>query len=393
MTLRIGSVMRTKIGGLKVAGSVLLAAVLPAGTAHGQERAPRSGWDDARPVQAKPVTPKIAPDLQALYDRSASAVAVKDFNSIVEGCRTLAGDTTRPTEEREYARTLLSWAANRRGELRSDMAGQMVRDKQMDEAEKLDRAAAMDFALAIEFDPRRWRAHHNLGISQAMSDDLEQAIQSFTTTMELNPKFVEAWHNRGELLARNKDFAGAIADFSKALELAPEDALLFGARGRAKSSSGDLEGALSDFRSAMDFDPQSGEAATEYADACQSLGRWKDAAEAYQKAMQQAPANPRTLQNAAWLMATCPEEFYRNPETALKTAERAIEVKDAPPGAHLLHVLGVAQAANGDFASAVSTLNEALQTTSNPSLRAEIAQHRALFQRQRVYVQPAVEAK
>jgi hypothetical protein len=111
---------------------------------------------------------------------------------------------------------------------------------------------------------------------------------------------------------------------------------------------------------------------------------------AYQKALQLTPDDSRTLQNAAWMMATCPDEYYRNPETALKTAQRAMETSGDEPNVHRIHVLGVAQAASGDFSSAVATLNEAMQLTSDSILRREIAQHRALFQRKKPFVQPAV---
>jgi tetratricopeptide (TPR) repeat protein len=311
-----------------------------------------------------------------------------EFNSIAERSRTIAGDTTRAPEERSYARKLLGWAANRRGELRMDSAGKLVRDRAVEEAEKLDRAAAADFLLAIEADPGRWRAHHNLGILRALAGDLQSALELFDRTLELNPKFSEAWFNRAELRAQAGEWAEAIADYNQAIELATDDAGLYTARGRAKSASGDLEGALADFRSALGFAPDSVDAAVDYADACQSLGDWKEAAEAYQQALKLGPDHPRALQNAAWMMASCPDEFFRNPESAMKTIQRAIDAKGSAPGVHMLHVLGVVQAANGEYSDAVGTMNEALQLTSDPSLRRELAQQRALFQRKKPYFQP-----
>jgi Tfp pilus assembly protein PilF len=109
---------------------------------------------------------------------------------------------------------------------------------------------------------------------------------------------------------------------------------------------------------------------------------------AYQKALELAPNDPKVLQNAAWMMATCPDEYYRNPETALKTAQRAVEASEGSVTAHRLHVLGVAQAAAGDFAAAIASINDALELTSDPVLRRELSQHRALFQRKRPFVLP-----
>jgi tetratricopeptide (TPR) repeat protein len=336
---------------------------------------------------------KIAPDLQALYMRSQQAQSVIEFNSVIEGCRNIMGDTTRQISERAYAKKLLSWAANRRGEMRSDMAGDMVRNQQLEEAQKLDQSATEDFLLSIEHDPARWRAHHNLGIAYALAGAIDDAIGSFTTTLELNPKFVDAYHNRGEMHLRRKDIAAALADFTRAIQLDPKDAGLVVARGNARLAQGETEAALADFQSAMSLAPESSQNATLFADTCQSLGRWKEAAEAYQKGMKLDPNHVRCLQNAAWMMATCPEEFYRDPPAALKTIEKAMQCVEGGAGPNLMHVYGVVQAANGEFSAAVATLNEAIQLTSDPSLRREIAEHRKLFERKKPFVQSASEEK
>lgn len=379
----------------------------PSGSAKGlgtrpngaRTNAPRTSWDEQVAPAApgiperngesneQPASDRVAPDLQALYDRAQAATSVLEYNSVIESCRTVIGDNTRLSSERTYTKRLLSWAANRRGELRSDMAGKMVASQQFDDAEKLDRSAAEDFQLSIQFDPGRWRAYHNLGIARALTGNVDEATELFSKTIELNPKFVDAFNNRGELYARARNWKQAIADFSKAIELSPEDSGLHRARATALFSNGDTEAALADFQSAMKLAPESAETASEYADTCQSLGRWKDAAEAYQKSLKLSPSNAQTLQNAAWMMATCPEDFYRNPEAAVKTAERAVRAAGNAPSASLLHVLGVTQASNGDFDTAIATLNEALQTTTDPSLRREIGEHRALFQRKRPFVQ------
>ncbi|MFO0014881.1 MAG: tetratricopeptide repeat protein [Planctomycetota bacterium] len=351
-----------------------------------QQGTPKTGWGDKEVVE--PVKADVAPDLQALFDRSNKATSVIEFNSIVEGSRTIAKDTTRTVAERDYAKKLLSWAANRRGEIRTDMAADMVRDGQTAEAQVLDRSATEDFLLAIQYDDTRWRAHHNLGILRALSGETEAALQSFDKTIELQPQFSDAYYNRAEIHVKQSDLRSAVADYDKAIELTPEDAGMRIARGRAHVGLRNFENALADFQEAVRIDPESGEAAGQYADTCQRMARWKEAALAYQKALQIAPNDPRILQNAAWMMATCPDEYYRNPEAALKTALRAVDASEGPVSAHRLHVLSVSQASTGDFASAIASINEALQLTSDPVLRQELSQHRALFQRKKPFVQP-----
>ncbi len=351
-----------------------------------QQQLPRTGWGDSE--QAEVATAPVASDVQTIYDRTGSATSVSDLTSIIETCRNIAGDTTRSPEEQTYAKKTLSWAANRRGETRSDLAGELVQKQRIDEALKLDRMALNDFRLAIEHDASRWRAHHNLGVALALTGDSQKAMESFSTVLDLQPQFVDALANRGELAMQLGDVAAALADFDQALELASKDPALYSARARAKSANEDLLGSLADYATAMELEPESSDVATSYADCCQSLGRWKEAAAAYQKAMKLAPTNPRSLQNAAWMMATCPDETYRDPDAALRTAQRAIDATEGEPGVHRLQVLGVSQAAAGDFASAIVTLDDAMKRTTDSGLRKEIAMQRALFQRKRPYLQP-----
>ncbi|MFM9064008.1 MAG: hypothetical protein ACKOOI_13395 [Pirellula sp.] len=170
---------------------VLLLSAFWAPSLWAQRAIPRTSWDQQESSDPRPELPSRTPssenqedsqiserlanakeslgdvpaDLQSLFDTAQQARSVLEYNSVIERCKNVAGDTTRLVSERSYAKKLLSWAANRRGELRSDMAGEMVVARQLAEAENLDRAAMDDFRLAIQNDPLRWRAHHNLGCS------------------------------------------------------------------------------------------------------------------------------------------------------------------------------------------------------------------------------------
>lgn len=382
--------------------------------AHAQRAIPRTTWDEKtadpspeiplqtiptdeqvdsqiakRTQNAKAASGNVPADLQALFDGAQQSRSVLEFNSIIERCKNIAGDTTRLVSERSYAKKLLSWAANRRGELRSDMAGEMVTARQLAEAENLDRAAIDDFRLAIQNDAGRWRAHHNLGVLLAIAGDFTNAINALSKTIELNPKFVEAFHNRGEIYFRKGNYNAAIEDYNQAIALNQKDADLFSGRGNARFALGQIEAALADYQSAMSLAPDSAKVATEFADTCQSLGRWKEAAEAYQKAMKADPNYVRALQNAAWMMATCPEDFYRDPDAAAKTAQKAIDASRGNINPHLMHVLAMSQAAQGDFSNALNTINQAIQLTDEGPLRSELSQHRSLFQKKKAYRQPA----
>ncbi len=335
----------------------------------------------------------VSSDLQMIYGKTESASTVADYSAIFDFCRNIAGDSTRIKEDQQYARTLMSWAANRRGEARSDRAGMLVREQQLSQAAELDALAKKDFETAIQFDPTRWRAHHNIAIIRALRGDNKAALESFESVIRLNPEFVDAYFNRGEIYFRANEFERAIADQNKAIELRPKDSAAYSARAHSLYALGKSDEALADYEKAMELSPESSEAATEYADTCQALGKWKLAAKAYQRAIQLDGQNARTFQNAAWMMATCPDEFYRNGDSALETAQIAVQLASSPSSAQVLDVLAAAQAASGDFVSAERTIAEALRSTTDATLRNELQMRSRQYQRKRPYVQPSFDSK
>ncbi len=335
----------------------------------------------------------VSSDLQMIYGKTESASTVADYSAIFDFCRNIAGDTTRIKEDQQYARTLMSWAANRRGEARSDRAGMLVREQQLSQAEELDALAKKDFETAIQLDPTRWRAHHNIAIIRALRGDNKAALESFESVIRLNPEFVDAYFNRGEIHYRANEFELAIVDQSKAIQLKPIDSAAYSARAHSFYALGKFDEALADYEKAMELSPESSEAATEYADTCQSLGKWKLAAKAYQRAIQLDGRNARTFQNAAWMMATCPDEFYRNGDSALETAQIAVQLASSPSSAQVLDVLAAAQAASGDFVSAERTIAEALRSTTDATLRNELQMRSRQYQRKRPYVQPSLDSQ
>lgn len=354
---------------------------------------------DAAPVTTYAAPPRdsgpdeeidgIPADLREIYSKTKSANSIADFTDIISDCRQILDESFRPTSERDYARNLLSWAANRRGEFRSDRAGQLVRSGHVSEAGKLDNLARSDFELSLLFDAKRWRAHHNLGIVKALQGDSQGAMEHFDEVLKLNPKFVNVHFNRGEILYRSGAFAEAIENYSRAIELNANDSGFYTARGHSKLATGDHEGALDDYRKAVSLSPEAPDILTEFADTCQSLAKWKEAAVAYKRAIELDDNYLRAHQNAAWMMATCPDETYRNGDAALRTVSHAVKLSSGRPSAGLLDVLAAAQAATGNFSEAVSTVKEAISATEDQELRDEMQQRLAMYKRKRAFVQSA----
>jgi Flp pilus assembly protein TadD len=84
---------------------------------------------------------------------------------------------------------------------------------------------------------------------------------------------------------------------------------------------------------------------------------YPEAIEAYEKSIQIMPRDPETLNNLAWLYATCEQQQYRETAKALVYATHAAAMKPAP---HILDTLAESYYVNGLHERAIETIKQAL---------------------------------
>jgi tetratricopeptide (TPR) repeat protein len=295
---------------------------------------------------ARPIAPKLgAPDVQKAFALTKTAETEEVFTQIIGLCKS-GLDKGLDTKMVAYARQLSAWAHNRRGEVRADAGN--------------TQEAFKDFDAAVSLDARQWRAVHNRGVSYAMLGNQSAAIADFTRAIELNPKFANAWFNRGELLYEKRDFASALRDYNQVVKLSPQDAAAFNSRGHALYRLQRYADALADYNKALEIDPSSAAALVNRGDLQSDQGNFADAAKDYRAAIKANPALGRAYQSAAWLMATCPDEKFRNSELAIEAAQKAIEI-DGDSDYRYLETLAAAQANAGEFDNAITTQQRAIE--------------------------------
>lgn len=295
---------------------------------------------------ARPMSPKVGQsDILKAYELSSTAATEEDFSRIIELCKSglHKGVETRLIS---YGRKLSAWAYNRRGEVRAD-AGK-------------SKEATEDFEASIALNGQQWRAVHNRGVCHAMQGDHSAAIADFTRTIELNPKFANAWFNRGEMHYESRDFVAAVRDYNQALKLNPRDAAALNSRGHALYRQRRTAEALTDYNKALELDPNSAAAYVNRGDLQADQGHFSEAANDYRTAIRINPSLGRAYQSAAWLMSTCPDEGFRNPELAIEAAQKAIEL-DGDADYRYLETLAAAQANAGEFEEAIKTQQRAME--------------------------------
>lgn len=318
--------------------------------AGGQQ--PKEG---AAAVVSSPAARKMLLDA---FGRSKVAKTADDITPIIELCEKALADQLTPANK-IYGEQLLSWAYNRRGELFAEQAATFFEQGRERKANEFDALALSEFEAAIKFDATKWKPFHNRGVSLALHGRLDDALIDFNRVLEMSPDYANAWFNRGELMFEKRRYADAAADYSQALKRKPDDAMSLAGRGSAYLESGKLREALADLDRAVALDANQFAARVRRGDARQSAKQWDAAAEDYRQAIKQAAQYAPAYRGAAWLMATCPEERYRNPDLALRTAQKAVELT----GSHdyeALEALAAAQANAGEFEAAVKSVEQAL---------------------------------
>jgi Flp pilus assembly protein TadD len=100
--------------------------------------------------------------------------------------------------------------------------------------------------------------------------------------------------------------------------------------------------------------------------------RYPEAVEASSKVLELTPNAPVTLNNLAWLLATCADARFRDPKRAVELAKKGVEL--APEDGNNWNTLGVANYRAEDWSAAVRALKK-----SNELLRGNGLSSNAFF--------------
>ena len=285
------------------------------------------------------------------HNLSQHANTEEDHSQIINNCSEAIG--LGASDEKElFARKLASWSLNRRGQLRLD-AGQQI-------------TADTDFQAAIDFNPKNWRALHNRGVSRAQMGALADAFDDFNRALEINSKYAKAYSNRATLFVQANDLQSALEDYQRAKSLDPQLAAAHLGMGRVCHTLGRLDEAFEHFSRAVQSDPTNADIICSRGDLQADMGRYAGALADYARTIELDPEFGHAYRNGAWLLATCPNASFRDPDNAILGARQAIDIGYGEP--HVaIDTLAAAQASAGDFQQAVNTINQAIEIAPEES--------------------------
>lgn len=216
-----------------------------------------------------------------------------------------------------------------------------------------------------------WWGHgfHQFDESQHRSYQLSQILYLLILTdyRRRLPDFVRhvSADDAGESAAR-KYLGVGLADIATQFlgkgnwEPTPADAATYRQRGILLNERGQHIQAIEDFSAGIQLDPNCAELFTQRGLAFDRLGRYEDAIADYEKAIQLNPRDFYAPNNLAWLLATCPDDSFRDGERSLECAHQACELSSFAPW-FCLGTLAAAYAECGAFEDAQNFARESLR--------------------------------
>ena len=177
--------------------------------------------------------------------------------------------------------------------------------------------------------------------------------------------------------------------FSHTLEVTNNNFIAHNCLGQDLYKQGKLVLAAEHFNKALQIKPNYANAIINLGCVSTNRGDLKQAIDYFQKALQMEPDNSVTMNNLAWIFATCPDPNYRNSSEAIRLAQRACRATGfADPG--ILDTLAAAFASAGRFDEAVITAQKALNLVNknNKQIFGAIKSHLDLYKASKPLIEP-----
>jgi tetratricopeptide (TPR) repeat protein len=246
------------------------------------------------------------------------------------------------------------------------------------------REAWDDFNEAINQGLTDASVYINRGIIAQRAGSPDLALADYTKAIEIEPNSVFAWHNRAIVRAELGQWAESLADSAEAIRINPNFAEAYNARGQTHQMRGNLEEAEADFTQAAELFPTFSEAFANRGYTRVLRQNYAGAIEDYYQAIRLSPEVPMLLNDAAWVLATCPQIEYCNGDHAVQLATRACELTEYQQF-DFIDTLATAYARQANFAEAIRWEQQAISLAPEEG-RSELEARLRLFQQNRAFV-------
>ena len=240
---------------------------------------------------------------------------------------------------------------------------------------------------SLKYDPSDWSTYVLLGRIHVARREFEQARKVFAHADELSPDNAEIKLRQGLLHLAMHQPRLAIRRLQEALRLRPEFVPALYHLGRAQVAMSDFQDAVVQFEKVIELAPEHGPAYAVGAAAYHELGNDRRMIELLRAGHEAVPDDGKIANDLAWWLATVGDDGLRDPEAAVRIAEKA--AADAGMEHYNeLDTLAAAYASAGKFDKAIETARRAKELAAQAGYEAvekQIAARLSEYEQHRIH--------
>src|SRR5262245_9188510 len=217
-----------------------------------------------------------------------------------------------------------------------------------------------------------------------MQNDLTAARSDLEQAILLDPNAARARYNLGSLLLRLGEVEAARSQFQAVDDIRSGDPEAAIALAAIASKENRHEEAIRILEGVLARSPGQPLVLTNLAAIYEQTGAWREALECYEKSFDPGPPEASAARNAAWILATGPDESLLDGRRAVRLAEYALQHQ----ADNVQVVLAAAYARQGRFEQAVRAQEQAVQGARNAEERRTFEELLQLYRAGKAYTRP-----
>lgn len=233
------------------------------------------------------------------------------------------------------------------------------------------------FRHAVAVSTNNAIAQYNLGLTLHLQGNLVEAAEHYQASIRIHPGQGKAHNNLGFIFHQLGQYDQATNYLWQALRENPRNAQSYLNLGTISLERNELTNAWNFLLESLALDPKLTHARLQLGRVQLAQNAPALALEQFQQALTLDPNHAETLRQAAWLLATHPEDRIRNGPKALEYATRLLTLPYGRTAANLM-TLAAAQAESEDFPTALNALEEALHAAAQSGDVTSMNQCRAM---------------
>jgi tetratricopeptide (TPR) repeat protein len=205
-----------------------------------------------------------------------------------------------------------------------------------------------EYQRAINLDPSDATSYHNLGLGWLKKKEFRKAIDAFNCTVALAPDYGTAYSNLGVCWLGLGDIEKAMAAYDLAVKIDPKNDYSFAGRGECYALKQDHDRAIADYDRALRLSPGRADVFLLRGQSWEKKRNYARAIADFEESLRRTSGDAHEYYHVAWLLATCPDEKYRDGMKAFGYAVKAGELTTWNDP-QVLDTLAAAYAQAGDF--------------------------------------------